>query len=458
MRARELARRTANDRRTTVRKRSWTLIALGIIAAAVGTYAAVGRSANTNSSTPADATVATVRRGDITKSVASTGKVISNLEVDIKCRASGEVTKLPFDISDPVTKGQLLLELDPVDQERDVKRAQASVDQSKARLAEAQKNLELAEADVPTAQKRADAAIRSAEIRSRSAQAKAQRRQQLIKEQLGSAEDAETADVEAASAAADLETARVQAEEIQSKRLTVELRRHEIALAQAQLDADQIALDTSRQQLLYTHVEAPISGVVSARNIQIGTIISSGITNIGGGTTIMTLCDVSRLFVIASVDEADIGKIQLGQDVLITVDAFPSERFGGKVIRIATTGVNTSNVVTFEVKIEITSANKRLLKPMMTANVQIICDQRKSVLVVPEQSVTRSDGKAAVTIAGTGTAPGAERPVVLGLSDSENVEVLQGLQEGDQVIVRKEVASHWSTDQKKSSMPPPPPQ
>lgn len=431
--------------------RKAVLILLAVVGAGVGGWFLLG---NTKTKVDTQVQKATVTRGDISAGVAASGKVVSNLDVDIKCRASGEVTKLPFDVSEVVKKGQLLLELDPVDQERNIKLAQTAVAQSKARLAGTMQSLKVIEAEVGTGRKRADAAIHSAQVKSRSAQAKTTRRQQLVKEKLSSAEDLETTQVEAASAGADLETAQVQGDEVQTKQLAVEVQKHEVELAQAQLDADQISLDNAKQQLAYTQVEAPIDGVVAARNIQIGTIISSGITNIGGGTTVMTLSDVSRLFILASVDESDIGQVRLGQLAAITVDAFPKEQFAGNVIRIATTGVNISNVVTFEVKVEVTSANKQLLKPVMTANVQITCDQRKQVLVVSEQAVNRSSSGVTVTLAAKGEAPAAERPVVLGLSDGERVEVLQGLSEGEEVVLRKEVASRWSS-QKTTPMGPP---
>lgn len=429
-----------------------------IVAAACGVgLAAWFLIGGSKASTEPAAQTATVVRGDISAGIAATGKVVSNLDVDIKCRASGEVKTLPFDVSDAVKKADLLLQLDPMDQERDVRKAETAVAQSKAKLAQAQQNLLVAESDVTTGRKRADAAIECAQIKARTASARAERRQQLLKEKLGSAEDLETTLAEAATANSELETAQVQAEEIKTKELTVQVNKHAVELAQAQLAADQIALENAKQQLAYTRVEAPIDGVVSARNIQIGSIISSGITNVGGGTTVMTISDVSRLYVLASVDEADIGQVKLGQAATITADAFAREQFQGKVIRIATTGVNTSNVVTFEVKVEVTSANKQLLKPVMTANVQIIRDQRHQVLMAPELAVNRNGGKTTLTVPGSAQTPASEKPVVLGLSDGENVEIISGVDEGQQVVVRKEVASRWASQQKKTGMGPPPP-
>ena len=92
---------------------------------------------------------------------------------------------------------------------------------------------------------------------------------------------------------------------------------------------------------------------------------------------------MSHIFVLASVDESDIGGVKVGQKVNITADAFPGKTFTGSVVRIATQGVNVSNVVTFEVKIEVISADKNLLKPQMTANVQVIEASKSNVVMIP---------------------------------------------------------------------------
>jgi HlyD family secretion protein len=191
-----------------------------------------------------------------------------------------------------------------------------------------------------------------------------------------------------------------------------------------------------------------MDGVVSALNIQKGNIISSGITNVGGGTTIMTLSDLSRIFILASVDESDIGHVALDQDVNITADAYAGRTFKGKVVRIATKGVNVSNVVTFEVKIEVLDDAKRLLKQEMTANVQIVAAQRDDVVLVPAQAVSRKQGEVHATVV-TESGRTEERTVKLGLNDGDNWEVLEGLKEGEVVQLKPEAQSRWRGDQQR---------
>jgi multidrug efflux pump subunit AcrA (membrane-fusion protein) len=133
----------------------------------------------------------------------------------------------------------------------------------------------------------------------------------------------------------------------------------------------------------------------------------------------------------------------MDQPVTITVDAFPGKKFKGKVIRIATKGVNVSNVVTFEVKVEVTSDNKNLLKPEMTANVQIISASKDDVLVVPVTALTRKKGKMTATVK-LADGQTEERTVQVGLTDGERYEVLSGLKEGETVVFKKdEPQSKW---------------
>jgi HlyD family secretion protein len=388
---------------------------------------------------------ARVERATIRKFVESTGRVVSNLDVEIKCKASGEIINLPFDISDPVKKGDLILELDPVDQLRNLQQVEASVAGSRARLEQARVNLAAAEKNLEANRARAQAALAAAEARSADADAKARRDANLLEQKHVSVEEAETSRTAAAEARANVGTARAQVEAIEAEKHQIEALRQDIHLAEVQIESDQAALDLARQRLTETKILSPIDGVISARPVQIGQIISSGISNVGGGTSVMTVSDLSRIFVLASVDESDIGGVSVGQEARITADAFPGERFSGTVQRIASAGTNLTNVVTFEVKIEVTSENKSLLKPEMTANVTIQVAEAENVLSVPLRALVRREGETFL-LRGDGR-PGAEPqqvPVVLGISDGELLEVKEGVNEGDQVLlVRAADESRW---------------
>ncbi len=426
-------------------------IKIGVLAALIGAAGAGfyywKKQSEAKTAKPAAATTEKVSRGTIEQSVSSTGRVVSNLDVDIKCRASGQVMKLPFDVSDAVKAGDLLLEVDPADQQRQVQLAEVKLSASQAKLAQSKQDLLIAEQNVTTARDRANAALAAAQIRARDAQTKADRRRQLIEQKLGSQEDYDAAVTEAAQAEAALDTAKVEVDQVRIQELGIESKRQDVALADSDVKSNQISLDNAKLQLSYTTVTSPIDGVVAARNTQIGTIISSGVTNVGGGTTVLTISDLSHIFILASVDESDIGGVDEDQDAVITADAFPGKRFQGKVVRIATKGVNTSNVVTFEVKIEVTSENKRMLKPEMTANVRIIAARREDVLVAPVQAVLRKQGKQYATVVGPDGAQ-TEKEVKIGLGDGDRWEIQSGLEEGDTLLVRaNEAQSKWRADQ-----------
>jgi HlyD family secretion protein len=200
-----------------------------------------------------------------------------------------------------------------------------------------------------------------------------------------------------------------------------------------------------------TSVKSPITGVVAARNVQIGTIISSGVTNVGGGTTVLTLSDLSRIFILAAVDESDVGKVALKQKVIVTADAFPGTTFKGEVVRIATKGVNVSNVVTFEVKIEVTSENKVKLKPEMTSNLEIVSVQKDDVLLAPSEAVVRKQRQRFATVVRP-DGQAEEREVKTGINDGVKVEIASGLGEGDVVEVGKnESGEKWRNDPKSAA-------
>lgn len=424
----------------------WFVILFLIIAiGAGGFYYSKKKGAN---AAVVPVTLATVAKGNIQKSVPCTGKVVSNLDVDIKCRSSGEVIKLPLDVSQEVKKGDLLLELDPVDSERMVKLRSVVVKSSQARLESAKQNLITAEKAVDTSRQRADTAKESAGIRLTVVKAKAERRKQLVAEGLGSAEDYEAVKNEVAQAEADYKNTLVQLEEIKTQELALEVKRQDVKLAEAQLEQDRLSLADYEQQLEYCKVFAPMDGTITARNVQIGMIIASGINNIGGGTTVLTLSDLSHIYVLASVDESDIANVDVGQKVVVEADAHKNEKFIGKVVRIAAKGTTTSNVVTFEVKIEIVSDNKNKLKPEMTTNVEIISAEKNDILIIPDTAIIKRGGESFVTPAGADGKPAAEKTVVLGLSNGEHSEVLSGLAENDKVVVTNDVSGKWTAPQR----------
>lgn len=434
--------------------KKWILI--GLVVATGGGGAAWWKMSASAALEEAEGAVETARSelGSIRQSVECTGRVVSNLDVEIKCKASGEIIGLPVDVSDRVAKGDLLMELDPVDQLRNLQQSEASLAASQARLAQARANLTAAERDLVASGARAQASVLSGEARAKDAAAKAQRDEQLLAQKHISVEEAETSRTTLLESQANLRSAQAEISSVDAQRAQLEATRQDIQLAEVQIQSDQAALELAKQRLTETKVLSPIDGVVSTRAVQIGQIISSGISNVGGGTAVMTVSDLSRMFVLASVDESDIGSVTLGQTTLVTVDAYSGETFEGQVQRIANKGTNTANVVTFEVKIEVTSENKTVLKPEMTANVEIVTAEAENVVTVPIRALARKGTEKFVTRV---TSPGDTEtvPVETGASDGVSIEVKSGLKDGEEVVlVRGGDDSEW---QKSNSGGPRPP-
>jgi len=253
------------------------IVAVALLFLAGSSYLLLKRKPAEKAETPLPTAV--VERGDIRLSVASSGRVVPNLEVEIKCKASGEIVKLPFDVSDAVRKGDLLLELDPADELRRVRQAKASLDSSKARVVIAKENLAMAEQDLVTERLRAETAVKSARARAEDVRQKADRVKELLAAHLSSKEEYETAETTAVQAASDLEMAKVAQEGLDAQERAIEQKRQQIVIAQSEAEADSLALDLAKQSLADTRVVSPMDGVVTKRSVQIGQIISSGISN-----------------------------------------------------------------------------------------------------------------------------------------------------------------------------------
>jgi HlyD family secretion protein len=231
-----------------------------------------------------------------------------------------------------------------------------------------------------------------------------------------------------------------------------------------------VNLDIQIQQLEYATVRSPIDGVVAnlisgkdaAGNdiiTRIGSVVQSGTANVSGGTTVMTISDHSRMFVYANVAESDIGRVidpqlrpgEAAQRVRVTADSYPDEVFSGHVVRVADQGTMNTNVVVFEVRIEMSGTNRELLKPKMTANVEIIVVEKETLLLplaafgrgerMPGSGGTR--GRVNV-LKGEGEGAVVEsRTVTVGEADANHYEVLSGLGEGEYVLLNAGMASRW---------------
>jgi HlyD family secretion protein len=378
-----------------------------------------------------------VERGAIRVFVEATGRVVPEQEIEIKGKASGEIIKLPVDISDKVKRGDLLVWLDPEEEERSVKRAEVALTVSKARLEQRKIDLRIAESELGTERSHAEAALKSIEAKVKENKAKLDRVEQLLEKKMASREEYEGVQTAYAQVLAEVESARARVEGVKTFEVKIDSRRQDVKIAGAQVESDKLSLTDSRQRLEDTKIVAPIDGIVVEKNVQVGQIIASGINNVGGGTTMLKLADLSRIYVLVSVDESDVGKVAVGQKAKISVDAYPSMFFLGSIERVATKGTITSNVVTFEVKVEVEGEEKQLLKPEMTANVKITAVEKEDVLLIPVSTIIRRSDKTFVTVKKSdGTLE--KRSIEPGVTDGEFIEVISGLNEGEEILLPDE--------------------
>ena len=357
--------------------------------------------------------IVTAEKGDIARSVVARGKIEPLSKVDIKSKANGIIQALKADVGDLVKEGQILAELDKEDLQAQVREAKATLDgeqanlqaaiaaQARARIEAANPELEFTRRDSKRAKELFDGKIAS--------------QQQL--------DDANRA-YEVARNRQDLLDATVQTATAQ-----VEQARARVAAAKA-------SLDRAEETLGYSTIRAPISGIVLVRPTEVGDAVSS-ILNMGSAATlIMTLGDVSSVYIRGEVDEADVGKAACGQHVRTKVESFPGETFEGVVKRISPMGKDQNNVTTFEVRVTIANPQGKL-RANMTANAEIVLEERKNVLLIPESALVYDKDKnpSAQLLDPKAKAGWRKAPLKIGISNGQRTEALAGLKEGDKLVL-----------------------
>jgi HlyD family secretion protein len=358
--------------------------------------------------------LAKVERGDLAKSVVATGKVTPITKVEVKSKASGIVKKLMVDYGDRVKQGQLLAQLDKVEIEAQVAQSQAALEAAEASLTSARADFERAKVDaegpdVPLLKRAYDrnASMAKDGVVSTSALEDSQRAYELA----------------------------LNKQNVSKAQVTV--LKAKIAQSAAQVAQDQANLKQLDEQLSYTDIISPIDGIVLSRDVEMGDAVSSILVLGSSATLVMTLGDTSEVYVKGKVDESDIGKVYLGQPARIKVESFKDKTFNGKVTKISPMGVEKDNVTTFEVRVSIQNPGGEL-KAEMTANAEIILDEHKNVLQIPEGAILYDkDKKASVEVPDPQGKDGKKKLAVnIGISNGAKTEVLSGLKEGDQVVLQ----------------------
>jgi len=389
----------------------WGGLSVFVIAIVLGiTIAARGKGTTLEPSQLAKA-----ENGDIARSVVATGKVQPITKVEVKSKASGIVTRLDTDINASVHKGQVLAQLDQ----------QEILDQvaaQKASLAAAESNLRAAAAAIDYDKVNAEAPDLPDYKNTYN------RALQMSKDGVVSRQSLDDAQQKYLAAANTRDKAVSQIAVDTSK----------MHQAQAQVEQAQASLKQLEDQLSYTTIVSPMDGVILSRDVEVGDAVSSILVLGSTATLVMTIGDTHQVYVQGKVDEGGIGQVYMGQPARIKVESFKDKTFLGKVTRIAPLGVEKDNVTTFEVRVSIDNPGGEL-KANMTANAEILLDEHKNVLTVPEQSVLYDkDRNASVEIPDTTQKNGRKKvSITAGISNGTKTEVLAGLKSGDTVILQQ---------------------
>ncbi len=394
-------------------KKLWIWSGVGVLVLLLCAGAAVAHLAKGSTIDPNR--LAKVTRGDVARSVVATGKIQPITKVEVKSKASGIVEKLYIDINNVVKKGQPLAQLD---QQEIV----AQVDAQKAQLASAEANVGTYQANIE--QDKVNAAAPDLPMY----KATLDRNLEMQKDGIVSRQALDDANKDYLAALTRRDSAKAQ----------VGVDTAKLKQARAQVQQSEASLKQLEEQMSYTTIVAPMDGVILSRDVEIGDAVSSILVLGSTATLIMTEGDVNEVYVQGKVDEADIAHVYMGQPARIKVESFRDRVFNGKVTKISPMGVEKDNVTTFEVRVSINNPGGEL-KAQMTANAEILLDEHKGVLTVPENAVTYDNQKhASVAIPDKSQKDGTRKvAVTVGLSNGSITEITGGLKEGDQVVLNQ---------------------
>lgn len=395
------------------RKRLWIWIAILAVLVVGAAGMALARMVSGSSIDPNK--LAKVTRGDVARSVVATGKIQPITKVEVKSKASGIVEKLFVDINDRVHKGQELAQLD---QQEIV----AQVEAQRAQLAAAQANVGTFEANVE--QDKVNAAAPDLPMYKLTLD----RNLKMANDGIVSQQALDNANRDYLAALNKRDGARAQ--------IGVDTAR--LKQARAQVLQAEASLKQLEEQLSYTTIVAPMDGVILSRDVEMGDAVSSILVLGSTATLVMTEGDTRQVYVQGKVDEADIAHVYMNQPARIKVESFRDRVFNGKVTKIAPLGVEKDNVTTFEVRVSIDNPGGEL-KANMTANAEILLDEHKNVLTIPENAVIYDGQKnASVEVPDKNQKEGKRKvPIKVGLSNGSTTEVLDGLKQGDQVVLQQ---------------------
>jgi HlyD family secretion protein len=388
------------------------IILLLVIVVGAGVYSVSVMSRPASEIDPSRLT--TVQRGDLARSVVAIGKIEPISKVEIKSKANGIIKEIKVQIGDIVQEGQILVELDK-------ENLQARLHEARATLLGAQANVKAAQAEFDKNKIEAEGVDIAFARRNRD------RAEQLANDGL-----LPQSNLDDSRMAVEVAENRQRAAKAQLSVTQARMSQAEATVAQSEA-----AVERAEEELSNTTIRSPIKGMVLSRDVEIGSPVSS-ILNLGAGATlVMVLGDIHEVFVRGKVDESDIGLVKLELPARIRVETFKNRQFDGRVTQISPLGVEKDNVVSFEVRVSIDNASGAL-RANMSANAEIVLEEHKGTLTVPEKAVIYdAQRNASVEAPAPGTRSGKEKKAVkVGLSNGTRTEIVHGLTDGQKVILQ----------------------
>jgi HlyD family secretion protein len=515
------------SQRLASRKKYLIVGAAGVMALSLAAFYFWGGQASA-----AQYLTAKVERGNLRNTVTATGTLQAVTTVQVGSQASGTISSLSADYNSVVKKGQVIAQLDPAVSKAQVDQARANLQQAQASLQQARAAVANSRAGVTDAKARAQAAASTAQnnqagvagARANLAVLKAQQddaqsllRQQesLVKNGVIAQRDLDVAQTAYQTAKAKYDQGVAQLNQailseqmatgsgiaqsqaqVQQSEAGVDQSQAQVQAAEAQVQQAAAALQLAEVNLAHTTITSPIDGIVVSRDVSVGQTVAASLS----APTLFTIAnDLTKMQVIANIDQADIGLVENAKSVKFSVDAFPGKDFDGKIEQMRLNPQNVQNVVTYNVVIDVDNPEQKL-KPGMTANLTVTIDERNNVLKVPNAALRfmPQDASGQRTGGGNSNAPGRRqsggndsqrsgsggdvqfapptapvlngqtraiwvmgqdgkpqrRRIKVGLTDGASTEVVEGnLVEGELVITGQTLSSAAKTNTNQGSAP-----
>lgn len=405
------------------------ILVVGVIAvvSSRGGFSVGGEGSSGDKQEKEDDRFAPAERGDIELTIKATGLVEPKTRVRIKSEASGKIEELFIIEGQDLIPGDVIAILDQTTQRINLKRAQLT---ERLRYAQLQ---QLKNGSNESRLVSLRSTVETAKLALSQAEDYLARIEELFEKEYATLQEYEDAkkrvdDARVVLAQADRQLA-IQVEDVSPE----EIKAAELSWRLALVD-----LELARKNVGDATITCPIRGTVLAKFVEVGDTVVSSTSAFGEGTTICDIADLTQVQIRASVDEIDIGRVEAGQTVEVEVDAFPLEVFAGKVANIFQQGTSSGGITSFTVIVEVDNADRRLLSAM-TTTLEIIADTVEDVVFVPYDVVRTDDELGTIVYVKGEDAKGRVKPekreVKLGVTDYMNTEIIEGIDEGELVMV-----------------------